>query len=131
MTIAIRILDRALKEDFGFKHRLWVYSGRRGVHCWVCDEAARKLTQSARSAVAEYLSAVKGGEEAIKKVQLSDPIHPFIKESLKVLEHYFEDYALVNQDILGSKESIDKVLALLPEDILFKGSPLSMQFEEE
>ncbi|MGH0173369.1 UNVERIFIED_CONTAM: hypothetical protein FKN15_065233 [Acipenser sinensis] len=73
----------------------------------------------------------RGGEEAIKKVQLSDPIHPFIKESLKVLEHYFEDYALVNQDILGSKESIDKVLALLPEDILFKGSPLSMQFEEE
>ncbi|KAK1151312.1 DNA primase small subunit isoform X1 [Acipenser oxyrinchus oxyrinchus] len=126
MTIAIRILDRALKEDFGFKHRLWVYSGRRGVHCWVCDEAARKLSQSARAAVAEYLSAVKGGEEAIKKVQLSDPIHPFIKESLKVLEHYFEDYALVNQDILGSKESIDKVLALLPEDILFKGSPLDL-----
>ncbi|XP_029450708.1 DNA primase small subunit isoform X2 [Rhinatrema bivittatum] len=115
MTIAIRILDRALKEDFGFEHRLWVYSGRRGVHCWVCDKSARQLSQAARSAVAEYLSLVKGGEEVIKKVQLSDPIHPFIRKSLKVVEDYFEEYALVGQDILGSKESWSKVLALLPD----------------
>lgn len=117
MTIAIRILDRALKDDFGFQHLLWVYSGRRGVHCWVCDEAARKLSAAARSAVAEYLSLVKGGEETVKKVILSDPIHPFISESLMVVERYFTRYALQEQDILGNKETLDKVLALLPEDV--------------
>ncbi|XP_050952780.1 DNA primase small subunit [Labeo rohita] len=117
MTIAIRILDRALREDFGFHHLLWVYSGRRGVHCWVCDEAARKLSVAARSAVAEYLSLVKGGEETVRKVVLSDPIHPFISHSLSVVERYFRQYAIVDQDILGSKDSVDKVLALLPEDI--------------
>ncbi|XP_066564694.1 DNA primase small subunit isoform X2 [Amia ocellicauda] len=116
MTIAIRILDRALREDFGFRHRLWVYSGRRGVHCWVCDEAARKLSVTARSAVAEYLSLVKGGEDTVKKVQLSDPIHPLIQESLAVIEPYFPSYALDSQDILGSKESVEKVLALMPEE---------------
>ncbi|TMS16986.1 DNA primase small subunit [Larimichthys crocea] len=117
MTIAIRILDRALREDFGFQHLLWVYSGRRGVHCWVCDEAARKLSVAARSAVAEYLSLVKGGEQTVKKVVLSDPIHPFIRESLTVVDHYFTQYALQDQDILGRKESVDKVLALVPEDV--------------
>ncbi|KAJ8260003.1 hypothetical protein GJAV_G00175970 [Gymnothorax javanicus] len=123
MTIAIRILDRALWEDFGFRHCLWVYSGRRGVHCWVCDESARKLPVAARSAVCEYLSLVKGGEETVKKVQLSDPIHPFVKESLTVVEHYFTQYAVVGQDILGTKESADKVLALLPDDILLHTKP--------
>lgn len=117
MTIAIRILDRALRDDFGFQHLLWVYSGRRGVHCWVCDEAARKLSVAARSAVAEYLSLVKGGEETMKKVLLSDPIHPFIRESLLVVEHYFPRYGLQEQDILGRKESVDKVLGLVPEDV--------------
>uniref|UniRef100_A0A8D0GHY2 DNA primase n=1 Tax=Sphenodon punctatus TaxID=8508 RepID=A0A8D0GHY2_SPHPU len=119
MTIAIRIIDRALTEDFGIRHRLWVYSGRRGVHCWVCDDGVRKWSSTLRSAVVEYLTLVKGGEDTIKKVTLGDTIHPFISESLSIVEKYFEDYALVGQDILGSRESWDKVLALLPEHILF------------
>ncbi|NXL90896.1 PRI1 primase, partial [Alectura lathami] len=48
-------------EDLGMKHRLWVYSGRRGVHCWVCDDAVRKWSPSLRAAAVEYLSLVKVG----------------------------------------------------------------------
>ncbi|KAJ3161434.1 primase, DNA, polypeptide 1 (49kDa) [Geranomyces michiganensis] len=58
MTIAIKILHRALTDDFGFKHLLWVYSGRRGVHCWVSDDRARKLSHEARAAIVTYLSVV-------------------------------------------------------------------------
>lgn len=40
-----------------------------------------------------------------------------------MVEKYFEAYALVGQDILGSPESWDKVLALVPEDILSGAAP--------
>ncbi len=57
MNVAIRVLDGVLREDFGFKHAIFVYSGRRGVHCHVADEAARKLTDQQRVALLDYINA--------------------------------------------------------------------------
>ena len=103
MVIAIKVLDRALRgvprplhspcatpltprfvhptEDFGFQHLLWVYSGRRGVHCWVCDEAAIALSSEARTAVVEYLTLVRGGDQQAQKVHLKSPLHPSIRQA--------------------------------------------------
>ncbi|CAO2581989.1 DNA primase small subunit [Lemmus lemmus] len=117
ITMAVRIIDRALKEDFGFKHRLWVYSGRRGVHCWVCDESVRKLSSAVRSGIVEYLSLVKGGQDVKKKVHLSERLHPFVRRSINIIRKYFEEYALVGQDILENKENWEKILALVPETV--------------
>lgn len=56
MDMAIAVVDPGLRRDFGFAHIQWFYSGRRGVHCWVCDDRARELTDAGRSAVANYFN---------------------------------------------------------------------------
>ncbi|KAJ1699626.1 hypothetical protein LUZ63_008138 [Rhynchospora breviuscula] len=93
MTISIEVIDTALREDFGFSHILWVYSGRRGVHCWVCDSRARRLSKEQRSAVADYFHVYKGGENSLKKVTFSGPLHPFLARAYTdVLKNEFEKW---------------------------------------
>ncbi|KAH7652238.1 DNA primase small subunit protein [Dioscorea alata] len=115
MTIAIKVIDTALRDDFGFNHILWVFSGRRGVHCWVCDSRARRLNNDERASIAKYFHVYKCGESGFKKVSLAGSVlHPFLARSYTdVLRIYFEEKLLCNQSLLSSEDRYEKILELV------------------
>ena len=76
--MAIKVVDRALRDDFGFKHIMWVYSGRRGAHAWISDKRAREMDDPKRKAIAGYLGLIKGGAQSGKKVNVKRPLHPHL-----------------------------------------------------
>ncbi|KAA6364596.1 MAG: putative DNA primase [Streblomastix strix] len=60
MHAAFDIVNRTLIEDFGFSQFMWVFSGRRGMHCWIGDDEARVLERKQREAIIGYFRVMKG-----------------------------------------------------------------------
>lgn len=116
MAVAIQLLDAGLREDFGFQHVLYVFSGRRGVHAWVCDERARTLTDEQRSAVASYFSVYKGQEKGAAKLATTLDDHPSVSRAYEILLTAFEEFILPNQALLEDASHQDTVLGYVPSD---------------
>lgn len=57
--VGLRILDYILRNVFGFCHILYVFSGGRGFHCWVCDERACLLSKDERIAIVSHIGSYK------------------------------------------------------------------------
>ncbi|KAH6686755.1 eukaryotic and archaeal DNA primase small subunit [Plectosphaerella plurivora] len=115
ITMAIKVVDVALRDDFGFKHIMWVYSGRRGAHAWVCDKKARVMPDQMRRAIAGYLEVVKGGAQNAKKVNLWRPLHPHLTRSLETLKDHFQEDVLEAQDPWATQERAEHLLTLIPD----------------
>ncbi|CEM06818.1 unnamed protein product [Vitrella brassicaformis CCMP3155] len=121
MTVAVKVLDRLLRDDFDFHNLLFVYSGRRGIHCWVCDERARTMPRESRDAVPDYISIITGTDKMAKRVNFykRDP-PPIAKVALQVLEDDRWGWRkLMQQQKWFDKGSthIDKLLQYLPTEL--------------
>lgn len=88
-TLRMQILDAGLRRDFGFQHILYVYSGRRGVHAWVCDDRARCLSDEQRTAVANYFAVYRGQEGGLARLALGLEEHPAVTRAAAILEPVF------------------------------------------
>lgn len=77
MVVAAKVIHKCLTEDLGFEHIMWVYSGRRGVHCWVSDERARYLTNEARTEVVDFIL------RQCFKQDYMNILRPFFRQRLK------------------------------------------------
>lgn len=128
MGMAVDVMDKGLRKDFGFEHVAWFYSGRRGVHCWVCDESARKLTNEARSAVATYFE-VNLGSDKNKNFHLPSPLHPMLSRAYKILEPQFVSCVLPEEGhgLLATVPSCLDLLQTLPES----ASPVMIKLKDK
>lgn len=102
-------------EDFGFKHLMWVYSGRRGIHLWISDPSALVLSDDQRKAIVNYVDLFKAGAKMDKKVELKRPLHPAIARARDLLLPYFEKVILLDQNCFVREEQWDTLLSILPD----------------
>jgi len=111
-----KILDRILKEDFGFKKYFFDFSGRRGIHCWVCDKNACKLNDKGRMMIESYILYDRINDELARgrikrriiKRKFVEPIYPSFLEDLSIVKNDF--YEIIKEQDLLNYEDIKKLL---------------------
>jgi len=114
ISAAVKVIDFALRDQFGFEHLLWVYSGRRGIHCWVLDEDALYITDDQRKAVLEWLNVTKS-TRANTGFPKAMGRHPAIQDALGILEPIFRNLILKRQDCFADKEKWSHLLEFIEE----------------
>ncbi|ETW77931.1 hypothetical protein HETIRDRAFT_441443 [Heterobasidion irregulare TC 32-1] len=118
---AVRVLDHAIRDEFGYQHLLWVYSGRRGIHLWVSDREAMELTDEQRRAIVGHLTVIQGGQDMHKKVNVrgkkggENILPPSVKAALETLVDVFGDLILADQDCFKKDEAWEELLELIPD----------------
>ena len=85
------------EEDFGYDDYIWIFSGRRGAHCWISDKRARILNDLQRRNVLDYLNVVRD-RTASKRLALKRPYHPHVARSLDILKPFFVEIILEEQN---------------------------------
>ncbi|KAI5958680.1 PRI1 [Candida pseudojiufengensis] len=99
IQVGSKIIEDCLRQDFGFKHMIWVFSGRRGAHCWISDKRARELDEQSRRSIVEYLDVLGAKHvKSSKGIHVKRPFHPHIERSFEVMKNSFIDIILEDQD---------------------------------
>lgn len=117
MNCGAKILDYLLFQVFGFDHRLWIFSGRRGIHCWVSDQKAMELKNNARAAMTDFLQIYK------KKVYLGNqnPIFDLNSKVYQIAEEYFlKIYCEEMCQILDDSEKWKDLIDIIPTEKIQK-----------
>lgn len=86
---AVEVLERVLASDFGFGSILFVFSGGRGVHCWVSDPVAMTLTGKDRINIVEYINRLeKKQPEEITEILMKYKKEMKLEEEISISKLY-------------------------------------------
>lgn len=58
IKVSVELLNYILKEELGFNNLAFVFSGRRGLHCWVNDSSSKKYNGIVRGNIVNYFEIV-------------------------------------------------------------------------
>ncbi|KAJ7690633.1 prim-pol domain-containing protein [Mycena rosella] len=116
ISAAVRVLDTAIREQFGYEHLLWVYSGRRGIHLWISDNEAMGLTDEQRKVIVNWLTVVPKDESKRLNVRFGSRALPAsLQTSLDHLAVVFSELILDDQDCFASEAGYQALLNLIPD----------------
>ncbi|KAF7426265.1 hypothetical protein PC9H_008633 [Pleurotus ostreatus] len=119
IAAAVKVLDKAIRDQFGYQHLLWVYSGRRGIHLWISDQEAVDLTDDQRKAIVNYLTVVATSKEASKhlNVRSNGALPSLLSNALLDLGTIFDSLILKDQDLFAGEQAWLALLELLPQSM--------------
>lgn len=108
---AIGVLDYSMKHHFGYKNILFVFSGGKGVHCWVMDKEAMNLTSIERRSIVDFLKNAKSIKKIMKKGILESSFHlPFYFEDiLKQFNVEIKHYLVLDREVTGNMKHLIKM----------------------
>ncbi|KAF8170251.1 hypothetical protein K438DRAFT_1854285 [Mycena galopus ATCC 62051] len=116
ISAAVRVIDTAIRDQFGYVHLLWVYSGRRGIHLWVSDKEAMDLTDEQRKAIVNWLTVVPKDESKKLNVRFGSRTLPAsLQTALDHLAVVFTELILQDQDCFASEKGYEAFLKLIPD----------------
>jgi DNA primase small subunit len=120
MEAAYKVLREVLYEIFGFRKILWVFSGRRGMHAWVCDPEALNLDSMQRKYITNFLNVALNNDKSDRLV-IPESLDKFEKVRLfqiceKILLPY-EKFLFEEQNFLfheqKGKNNFRRILSVL------------------
>lgn len=108
-SAAIEVIDKFLRETMDFKFILWVYSGRRGIHCWVCDARARNYTDRQRASLISAMNLFSVPD----RIVVVHGLDPIADDMIGCLRPRFIE-RLKEQNLFADKRIAECLLSVVP-----------------
>lgn len=106
-VVAAEVLSARLRDELGLKSFFWVFSGRRGLHCWVLDEAPFFWDQQTRTEIVQLLN----GE--CKRLEAGGRLSRCVQQLMPTLRRHFSEF-LTSQEILTHDDRCRSLIDDLP-----------------